>query len=184
MKSINHQQIRLIREDLTAYETIIECDIPLPKFIIDSNDRLFLKNRTIFESGKSKVVYSQALATFLSTVEVQTVEVQIKMTVQELISILEKCPLDAGVNFDHADRGTFRISPITYVELDRADNSIYLYEDLVAFDRFRGECVEIASIVERAPNFIETTYREAMDNYAGEAILDRFIDPEELNVDR
>ncbi|TAG93124.1 MAG: hypothetical protein EAZ18_13065 [Oscillatoriales cyanobacterium] len=71
MKSINHRQIRLIREDLTAYDTTIECDIPLPKFIIDSNGGLFLKNRTIFESGQSKVVYSQALATFLPNVEVR-----------------------------------------------------------------------------------------------------------------
>jgi hypothetical protein len=85
------------------------------------------------------------------------------MTVQELISILEKCPLDAEVNFDHADPGTFRISPITYVELDRTDNSISLYEDLAGFDRLRGECVGIVSITERAPNFIETTYREAVD---------------------
>ena len=85
------------------------------------------------------------------------------MTVQELISILKKCPLDAEVNFDHADPGTFRISPITYIELDREDNSISLYEDLAAFDRLRGECVEIASIIQKAPNFIETTYREAVD---------------------
>ena len=69
MKTINHRQIRLIREDLTAYDTTIECDIPLPRFIIDNNGGLFLKNRTIFESGQSKVVYSQALATFLPTVE-------------------------------------------------------------------------------------------------------------------
>jgi hypothetical protein len=71
MKTINHRQIRLIREDLTAYDTTIECDIPLPKFIIDDKGGLFLKNRTIFESGQSKVVYSQALATFLPIVEVR-----------------------------------------------------------------------------------------------------------------
>lgn len=70
MKTANYRNIRLIREDLTPYDTVIDCDIPLPKFIIDEKGNLFLKNRTIFESGQSKVVYSQALATCLTSVEV------------------------------------------------------------------------------------------------------------------
>jgi hypothetical protein len=104
------------------------------------------------------------------------------MTVQELISILEKCPLDAEVNFDHADRGTFRISPVNHVEL--SENSVFFYKELPTFDRFAGECIELASMIQEAPNFMKTTYRETVDDYVGEAILDRFIDPEELNIDR
>ncbi|MEK0187539.1 hypothetical protein [Microcoleus anatoxicus] len=114
------------------------------------------------------------------------------MTAKELIEILNKCPCDAEVNFDHADPGTFRISPVTHVELNRVDNFIFLYEDLPTFDRFAGECIELTSMIQKAPNFVETTYRESVettyresfDDYVGEAILDRFIDPEELNIDR
>ncbi|MEK0196264.1 hypothetical protein, partial [Microcoleus anatoxicus] len=106
------------------------------------------------------------------------------MTVGELTEILNKCPCDAEVNFDHADPGTFRISPVTHVELNRISNSVFLYEDLPTFDRFAGECIELTSMIQKAPNFVETTYRESFDDYVGEAILDRFIDPEELNIDR
>ena len=70
MKNINHRDIRLIREDLTPYDTIIDCQLPLPKFILDHRGRLFQKNRTIFESGQSKVVYSEAIATNLTSVEI------------------------------------------------------------------------------------------------------------------
>lgn len=70
MKTANYRSIRLIREDLTPYDTVIDCEIPLPKFIIDGKGNLFLKNRTIFESGQSRVAYSQALATRLQCVEV------------------------------------------------------------------------------------------------------------------
>lgn len=78
MKTTNHQNIRLIREDLTAYDTIIDCDIP-PKFIVDSKGSLFLKNRTIFESGESRVVYSQTLATSLTSVEVAVQSIEAKV---------------------------------------------------------------------------------------------------------
>lgn len=67
------RNIRLIREDLTAYDTTIECELPLPKFIIDSKGELFQRNKVIFESGHSRVVYSQALATFLPSIEVVAV---------------------------------------------------------------------------------------------------------------
>lgn len=81
MKTINHWNIRLIREDLTAYDAIIDCGLPLPKFIIDSKGSLFLKNRTIFESGEvSRVVYSQTLVTFLNSVEVVAQPVEAKVS--------------------------------------------------------------------------------------------------------
>lgn len=71
MKKIaNHRSIRLIREDLKPYDTVIDHEIPLPKFLIDRKGNLFLKNRTIFEFGQSRVVYSQVLATSLTNVEV------------------------------------------------------------------------------------------------------------------
>lgn len=78
MKTTNHRNIRLIREDLTPYDTVIDCDIPLPKFIIDNKGALFLKNRTIFESGESRVVYSQTLATALTSVEVVAQPIEAK----------------------------------------------------------------------------------------------------------
>lgn len=80
MKTTNHRNIRLIHEDLTAYDTIVDCDIPLPKFIVDSKGSLFLKNRTIFESGESRVVYSQTLATSLTSVEVVSQPIEVKVS--------------------------------------------------------------------------------------------------------
>lgn len=74
-KNTNLRNIRLIREDLTAYDTTIECELPLPKFIIDNKGGLFQKNKVIFESGESRIVYSQALATFLSSIEVAAVSI-------------------------------------------------------------------------------------------------------------
>jgi hypothetical protein len=71
MNNINHRNIRLISEDLTAYDTTIACELPLPKFINDTKKgRLFQKVKTIFESGQSRVTYSEVLVTSLSSVEV------------------------------------------------------------------------------------------------------------------
>ncbi|MEK0187542.1 hypothetical protein [Microcoleus anatoxicus] len=67
--NIANRNIRLIGEDLAPYDTVINCSTPLPKFLIDGKGNLFVK-RTIFESGQSRVVYSQALATHLTSVEV------------------------------------------------------------------------------------------------------------------
>lgn len=70
MKSINHRNIQLLRENLTAYNTTIACELPLPKFILDSEGKLFQKVRTVYESGQSRVAYSEVPVTALSSVEV------------------------------------------------------------------------------------------------------------------
>ena len=74
-KNTNLRNIRLIREDLTAHDTTIEYELPLPKFIIDSKGELFQKNKAILESEHSRVVYSQALAAFLPSIEVVAVSI-------------------------------------------------------------------------------------------------------------
>lgn len=73
MKNINHRNIKLIAEDLTAYDTTISCELPLPKFILDTKGRLFQKTKTIFESGSSRTTFSEVLVTNLSSVEVPVV---------------------------------------------------------------------------------------------------------------
>ncbi|MEG3899785.1 MULTISPECIES: hypothetical protein [unclassified Microcoleus] len=73
MQNINHRNIRLISEDLTAYNTTIACELPLPKFMLDTKGKLFQKTKTIFESGQSRVTYSEVLVTNLSSVEVPAV---------------------------------------------------------------------------------------------------------------
>ncbi len=74
MQNINHRNIQLISEDLTAYDTTISCELPLPKFILDTKGKLFQKTKTIFESGQSRVTYSEVLVTNLSNIEVPTVD--------------------------------------------------------------------------------------------------------------
>lgn len=74
-KNTNLRNIRLIREDLTAYDTTIEYELPLPRFIVDNKGGLFQRNKVIFESGESRVVYSQALAAFLPSIEVIAVSI-------------------------------------------------------------------------------------------------------------
>lgn len=70
MKKINHRNIQLIAESLTVYNTTISCELPLPKFILDTKGHLFQKNKTIFESGQSRVIYFEVPMTALSSVEV------------------------------------------------------------------------------------------------------------------
>ena len=71
MNNINHRNVRLISEDLTAYDTTIACELRLPEFINDTKKgKLFQKAKTIFESGQSRVTYSEVLVTSLSSVEV------------------------------------------------------------------------------------------------------------------
>jgi hypothetical protein len=70
MENINHRNIRLIPENLEPYNTTISCELPLPKFILDSKGKLFKKVKTIFESGQSRVTYSEELVTALSSIEV------------------------------------------------------------------------------------------------------------------
>lgn len=72
MKNINHRNIRLLYEGLTAYDTAISCELPLPKFILDTKGKLFQKAKTIFESGQSRTIYSEILVVNLSNVEVVT----------------------------------------------------------------------------------------------------------------
>lgn len=72
MKSVNHRNIRMISEDSKIYDTAIGCELPLPRFIIDRQGKLFQKIKSIFESGRSRVVYSELLVTNLSEVEVTT----------------------------------------------------------------------------------------------------------------
>ncbi len=80
MKNINHKNIRLIREDLTTYDTIIECELPLPKHLLDADGGVFLKNRTVFKSGQSIVVYSQLLVHYLPLMEVVAHPVDVKLS--------------------------------------------------------------------------------------------------------
>lgn len=78
MKNINHRNIRLISENLTAYDTTISCELPLPKYIgISNKGKLFSKVKTIFESGQSRVTYSEVLVTELSSVEVPVVPMSV-----------------------------------------------------------------------------------------------------------
>jgi hypothetical protein len=74
MKKINHRNIRLISEDLLVYDTEIICEQLLPQFIIDWRNKLFKKTKTIFESGESRVTYSEILVTNLFEVEVSLIE--------------------------------------------------------------------------------------------------------------
>lgn len=70
MRNINHRNIQLLHENLTSYNTTIECDLPMPKFILDKG-RLFQKQKTIFESGgQSRVLYAEVSVINLSSVEV------------------------------------------------------------------------------------------------------------------
>ncbi len=71
MENINHRNIRLLHENLTIYDTTIVCELSMPKFIFDNKKgKLFQQVKTIFESGQSRVTYSEVLVTNLSSVEV------------------------------------------------------------------------------------------------------------------
>jgi len=68
--NINHRNIRLISENLAAYDTTIACELPMPKFILDSKGKLFEKSKVIFESRQSRVTYFEVGVIALSSVEV------------------------------------------------------------------------------------------------------------------
>lgn len=71
MRNINHRNIQLLDEGLNAYNTTIECKLPMPKYLLDTKGRLFQKAKTIHEAGEpSRVLYSEVLVTNLSSVEV------------------------------------------------------------------------------------------------------------------
>jgi hypothetical protein len=70
MKNINHRNIQLISENLKVYNTTIGCELPMPKFILDSKGKLFQKNKVIFESEQSRVTYLEVGVVALSSVEV------------------------------------------------------------------------------------------------------------------
>jgi len=70
MRNINHRNIQLISENLKVYNTTISCELPMPKFILDSKGKLFQKNKVIFESGQSRVTYFEVGVVALSSVEV------------------------------------------------------------------------------------------------------------------
>ena len=53
----------------------------MPKFILDTQGKLFQKVRTIFESAQSRVLYSEVLVTNLLSVEVVTSPVDAKHSV-------------------------------------------------------------------------------------------------------
>ncbi len=72
MKNLKYQKIRLTSEDLKAYDTTIGCESLPPKFILDRKGRLFQKNRTVFNSRQSRLIYSEVLVAALSNVEVTT----------------------------------------------------------------------------------------------------------------
>lgn len=71
MKNINHRNIQLIPENLQVCNAVIQCELPMPKFILDScSGKLFQKNKTIFEPGQqSRVAYSEVPVVALSSVE-------------------------------------------------------------------------------------------------------------------
>lgn len=76
MKNINHRNIQLLYENLIPYNTAIECELPMPKFILDTKGKLFQKAKTIHEADSpSRVLYSEVLVTNLSSVEVPAVPV-------------------------------------------------------------------------------------------------------------
>jgi hypothetical protein len=75
MNKANHQNIQLIYENLKIYDTTINCELPLPKFLDDNEGNLFQKQKTIFEGSQSRVLYSEVPVTNLSNVEVPIVSV-------------------------------------------------------------------------------------------------------------
>jgi hypothetical protein len=77
MKNTNHRNIQLVYENLKIYDTTISCKLPLPKFLDDNQGNLFQKQKTIFEGGHSRVLYSEVLVTNLSNVEVPIVPVSV-----------------------------------------------------------------------------------------------------------
>lgn len=70
MKTVNHRKIRLISEDMVIYDATIECELVLPKLIVDSNELVYSKNKMIFGSSWGRTVYSQVLAARLSEIEI------------------------------------------------------------------------------------------------------------------
>jgi len=71
MKNINHRCIQLIPENLQPYNTVVQCELPMPRHILDSKGKLFQKNRTIHEPGQqSRVSYYEIPVVALSSVEV------------------------------------------------------------------------------------------------------------------
>lgn len=116
------------------------------------------------------------------------------MKVGCLIKMLEQCDPAAHAMF-FCDDEVFNIG---FVEHSLTDNSIYLYQEEPNFveqseDRDIETVVHSITYFEGAAQLLQTSYtkppsqkyqRETIDDYAGEDVLDRYIDPEELNVDR
>jgi hypothetical protein len=69
----NHRNIQLVYESLKIYNTTISCELPLPKFLLDDQGKLFQKQKTIFEGDQSRVLYTEVSITSLSSVEVATI---------------------------------------------------------------------------------------------------------------
>lgn len=112
------------------------------------------------------------------------------MNVEQLIKILQKCnPYDQVLFFCDDE-----VSHVQHVEQSATDKSIYLYQFEPNFteqseDRNIEIVVHSVDFLEGGTQFIKTSHtecreqkyqREMVDAYVGEAILDRYVDPEEL----
>lgn len=112
------------------------------------------------------------------------------MNIEQLIKILQKCNPSDQVLFFRDDE-FFNIS---HVEQSITDKSVYLYQSEPNFtgqseDRNIELVVHSVDLLEGGAQFIKTSHtecqeqkyqREIVDAYVGEAILDRYVDPEEL----
>lgn len=115
------------------------------------------------------------------------------MNVKCLIKMLQECDLAADVML-FCDN---EVSHIGFIEQSLTDDSIYLYEHEPDFikqgeDRNLEITVHSVTCFNNAVQLVQTSHtkiesqnrREIIDDYAGEAILDRYVDPEEFkNVD-
>lgn len=82
MKNINHRNVQLLYENLTPHNTVIECELPMPKFILDTKGKLFQKAKTIHETSEpSRVLYSEVAVVNLLSVEVAAVPVEAQYSV-------------------------------------------------------------------------------------------------------
>ena len=115
------------------------------------------------------------------------------MNVKCLIEMLQKCDPAANVMFFCDDE----VSHVEFIEQSLTDNSIYLYEykpDFIEQGKDRNLEIAVHSVTyfDKAAQLVQTSHtkiesqsrRKIIDDYAGEAILDRYVDPEEFdNVD-
>lgn len=111
------------------------------------------------------------------------------MNVKCLIEMLQKCDLAADVMFFCDDE----VSHIEFIEQSLTDDSIYLYEykpDFIEQGKDRNLEITVHSVdyFDKAAQLIQTSHtkiesqnrREIIDNYAGKAILEGYVDREKF----